>query len=95
MKRQVPLSAARAALSRIARRGGIRPGEVLEVTRRGRVVLVLQRPEDFARRLPHPSKVARLGRIWGTAAILGDLEEASRVAETRVRASLTRRTKSR
>lgn len=93
VRRQVALTKARVTLSQMARKGGIRPGEVVEVTRRGQVVLVLQRPEDFARRVSRPSKTARPGKLWGTAVILGDLEDASRVAEARVQISLERRAK--
>jgi hypothetical protein len=93
VKRQIALTRARATLSQMARKGGIQPGEVVEVTRRGQVVLVVQRPEDFAQRVPRLSKSARPGKLWGTAVILGDLEEASRVAEARVRVSLGRRAK--
>ena len=92
-KRQVALTKARITLSQMAHKGAIRPGEVVEITRRGRVVLILERPEDFVRRLTRKSKAAKPGILWGTAALLGDLDDASRHAESRLRASLRRRVK--
>ena len=93
VKRQVALTKARTTLSQMARKGVIRPGEIVEITRRGQVVLILQRPEDFGRRLARQSRDSKPGKLWGTATVLGDLEQASRAVEARRQVSLRRRMK--
>jgi PHD/YefM family antitoxin component YafN of YafNO toxin-antitoxin module len=73
--RRIPLTRARVELGRLARKDGLAPGEVVEVTRRGVPALVLQRAEDYARL--RQQKTRRLPRLWGSLTIIGDLEAAS------------------
>jgi hypothetical protein len=73
--RQIPLTRARIELGRLARKEGLAPGEVVEVTRRGAVALVLQRAEDYVRL--RQQKTRRPPRLWGSLTIIGDLEAAS------------------
>jgi len=80
--RQIPLTRARIELGRLARKEGLAPGEVVEVTRRGAVTLVLQRAEDYV----HLSRreTRRPPRLWGSLTIIGDLEAASRQVNARL-----------
>ena len=88
--RQIPLTKARTELSRLARRGGLSPGEAVEVTRRGTAALVVQRADDFARMRRRTNRSFR--PLWGSLTIAGDLEAASRRINARLRRSLgTRR----
>ena len=82
--RQIPLTKARTELSRLARKNGLARGEVVEVTRRGRVALVVQRPEDYVR-LRRRTKGAP--RLWGSLVIVSDLEEASTAINARLRSA--------
>lgn len=81
--RQIPLTKARAELSRLARKDGLSQGEVVEVTRRGRVALVVQRADDYSRlrRRTRPSP----RRLWGSLTIVSDLEAASQGINARLR----------
>ena len=80
--RQIPLTRARIELGRLARKEGLAPGEVVEVTRRGAVALVLQRVEDYVRL--RQQKTHRPPRLWGSLTIIGDLEAASRQVNARL-----------
>lgn len=84
--RQLPLTKARTELSRLARKNGLAQGEVVEVTRRGRAALVVQRPEDYLRLLQQRPRRSR--RLWGSLRIIGDLEAASQQINARLRRGL-------
>lgn len=80
---RIPLTRARVELGRLARKGGLAPGEVVEVTRRGAVALVLQRAEDY---VPvRQQETRKRPRLWGSLTIVGDLEAASRQINARLR----------
>ena len=88
--RQIPLTKARTELSRLARSHGLSRGEVVEVTRRGAAVLVVQRADDFARLRKQMRRPPR--PLWGSLTITGDLQAASRQLNLRLRhASRNRR----
>ncbi len=84
--RQLPLTKARTELSRLARKNGLARGEVVEVTRRGRAALVVQRPEDYSRLRRQRTRGSR--RLWGSLRIIGDLEAASQQMNARLRRGL-------
>ncbi len=83
--RQIPLTKARTELSRLARKDGLARGEIVEVTRRGRVALVVQRPEDYVRLRRRTKAAAR--RLSGSLTIVSDLEAASDAINARLRRS--------
>ncbi len=86
---QLPLTKARRELGRLARKNGLAPGDVVEITRRGAAALVVQRADDFARTRRKTKRGP--GRLWGSITLLGDLEEASRIINARLRRSWARR----
>ena len=75
--RQIPLTKVRTEMGRLARRGGLSAGEVVEVTRRGKAALVIQRVDDYARLHRRTARSPR--RLWGSLTVTGDLEAASRL----------------
>ncbi len=81
--RQIPLTKARTELGRLARSNGLARGEVVEVMRRGTAALVVQRADDFARLYHRTTRSPR--RLWGSLALIGDLEAASRQISARLR----------
>ena len=81
--RQIPLTRARTVLGRLARKDGLARGEVVEVTRRGRAVLAVQRANDYTRPRRRDRRSPR--RLRGSLSITGDLEAASRVINARLR----------
>ena len=84
--RQIPLTKARTELSRLARRHGLSRGEVVEVTRRGRTALVVQRADDYARMRRQTNRSPR--PLWGSLTLASDLEAASREINARLRRAL-------
>jgi hypothetical protein len=80
---------ARRELGRQARKNGLAPGGIVEITRRGTPALVVQRAEDYAR--ARRKAKGGPGRLWGSITLLGDLEEASRIINARLRRSWTKR----
>jgi bifunctional DNA-binding transcriptional regulator/antitoxin component of YhaV-PrlF toxin-antitoxin module len=87
--RQLSLSKARSELGRLARKNGLAPGDMVEITRRGAPALVVQRAEDYARTCRKAKGGA--ARLWGSIALLGDLEEASRIINARLQRSWAKR----
>lgn len=88
-RRQIPLTKARTELGRLAGKNGLAPGDVVEITRRGAAALVVQRADDYARTRRKTRGTPR--RLWGSITILGELEEASRGINARLRRSWAKR----
>lgn len=86
---QLPLTKARSELGRLARKNGLAPGDVVKITRRGAAALVVQRADDYVR--ARRKTKGGPGRLWGSITILGDLEEASRAINARLRRSWAKR----
>ena len=87
--RQIPLTKVRIDVGRLARRGGMSAGEVVEVTRRGKAAFVIQRADDYARLHRPTSRPPR--RLWGSLTVTGDLEAASRLINARLQRTLRAR----
>jgi hypothetical protein len=81
--RRLPLSKARSKPGRRARKNGLAPGDIVEIARRGAPAVVVQRPADYARTRGKPKSGP--GRLRGSLTLLGDLEEASRIINARLR----------